>query len=811
MSVSVEQVMQFHDESVQKAVDLSTNIMAPSVQPDQSFADYFKRPVAIYERTWPSTDAYGGSNFTIKPWQLWAQKTQVSSKLANFAFLRGNLHIKVMINSTPFVYGAALISYNPLLVGPDYRVIGNSACDINARSQRPSFLIYPQTNTGGEMVLPFFHPQDWLRVGVLTDFIRMGELNSITVVPLRSASDTVTGPALSAHVQVLAWMENLELSGSTVGPVLQAKDSVDEYNTGVISKPASAIADIAHDLEKTPVIGKFATAATIGARAVARISSLFGFSTQPTLADPQPMFSRAFPLLSTVGISTQSEKLSLDPKAALGVDPSIVGAPQDSLNLVDIAGREAIVAVGTWNTTDPVDNLLMTTRVTPFFQNTANSVAGSVVVQHSPMSWIASMFEHWRGDIIFRFRFVATQYHKGRVIISWDPTGIAATNLNNTVSSEGIVKSVVVDIGSTPEVEVRIPYHQAYAWLSTVGPFYDDPVQIGTSVFEYLDGKDNGTLTMRIFNVLRGPNVQPIQWMMSVRAAENFEVANPSLAVDSVNSDTPLYMSYFQAQSGDSVEEADFGTPSEVNAKYLLNFGEKISSLREIWQRKSFVFSWALPDNSADLVQRTLKLFNLPGQPGYGGGTQTAWKQAGPGSAVTGFTWSRFNYLSYIAPAFVGWKGSVDWTFNFNSASMARSFRVSRGKYPLTAPALTTVSSSFTSENTGSSDTTMWRLTGDKGSALTYQPTRGGVSVIVPFYSKFKFALASYEMWNQPPATFDMRQNNFVVDLAFTKNSSGIERGGAIEGYCAAGADFTPLFFLNVPPLHAYALVPIAN
>lgn len=804
--------MQFHDESTQKAVDLTTNIMAPSTQPDQSFADYFKRPVSIYERTWPSTDTFGGNSFSIRPWQGWAQKTQVAAKLANFAFLRGNLHVKVMINSTPFVYGASLVSYNPMAIGTDYRVAGNAQCDINARSQRPSFMIYPQTNTGGEIILPFFNPQDWIRVGVLSDFAGMGELTSTVVVPLRSASDTVTGASLSAHVQVLAWMEDLELSGSTVGPVLQSSDSIaDEYNKGIISKPASALADITQDLEKTPVIGKFATAATIGARAVARISSLFGFSTQPTLADPQPMFSQAFPILSTVGISTQSEKLSLDPKATLGIDPSIVGAPKDSLNIVDIAGREAIVAVGTWNTTDPVDTLLMTTRVTPFFQNSANSAVGSSVIQHSPMSWVASMFGHWRGDIIMRFRFVATQYHKGRVIISWDPAGIAATSLNNTVSSEGIVKSVVVDIGSTPEVEIRIPYHQAYAWLSTMGPFYDDPVQVGTNTFDALDGQDNGTVTMRIFNMLRGPNAQPIQWILSVRAAENFEVANPSLAVDSVNSDSPLYMSYFVPQSGDSVEEAEFGTPSEVQGKYLLNFGEKISSLREVWQRKSFVFSWALPDNAADLAQRTLKLHNLPGQPGYNGGTQSAWKQAGPGSSTAGFTWSRFNYLSYVAPAFAGWKGSVDWTFNFNSANMARSFRVSRGKYSLAAPALTTTSGTFTNENTGSSDTTMRRITGDKGSALTYQPTRGGVSVIVPFYSKFKFALASPEMWNQPPTTYDMRQNNIVVDLAFTKNTLGIERGGAIEGYCAAGADFTPLFFVNVPPVYAYASVPVAN
>jgi len=31
----------------------------------------------------------------------------------------------------------------------------------------------------------------------------------------------------------------------------------------------------------------------------------------------------------------------------------------------------------------------------------------------TPMAWLSNLFANWRGDVIFTFKIIASQYHKG--------------------------------------------------------------------------------------------------------------------------------------------------------------------------------------------------------------------------------------------------------------------------------------------------------------------------------------------------------------------------------------------------------------
>jgi hypothetical protein len=141
-------------------------------------------------------------------------------------------------------------------------------------------------------------------------------------------------------------MENVELSGPTVGTTLQA--GIDEFR-GPISGPASAVASLARDYSRAPVIGRFATAAQIGASAVARMSSLFGYSNLIQQDGGRQIVNNPLPDFSSVGMSHPTAKLSLDPKNELTVDSSVLGLDGgDELDISRIVTRQSYVDFFSW-------------------------------------------------------------------------------------------------------------------------------------------------------------------------------------------------------------------------------------------------------------------------------------------------------------------------------------------------------------------------------------------------------------------------------------------------------------------------------
>jgi hypothetical protein len=219
----------------------------------------------------------------------------------------------------------------------------------------------------------------------------------------------------------------------------------DEYGKGIVSAPATAVARIASAFKNTPFIGKFATATEMGASAVSAIARLFGFTNVPVVSDAQPVKVLCFPNLSTVDVGYPTEKLTMDSKNELSIDPTVVGLSQDDeLTISSIAMRESYLTTTTWATSNNVDDILFSSAVGPMLFDNDNATNAKLYM--TPVCLAAQMFNEWRGDIIFRFRFICSQYHKGRVRFSFDPSGYSGDNLTNDANSTNVVFTQIVDM-----------------------------------------------------------------------------------------------------------------------------------------------------------------------------------------------------------------------------------------------------------------------------------------------------------------------------------------------------------------------------
>lgn len=800
---------------------------------NSSLANFLKRPVRISTFTWLESDAIGVRvSQILTPWFSFFNDSRIKNKLNNYAFIRCNLRIKIIVNASPFYYGAMMASYQPLTELNPNTIFGSSTntSALISHSQRPHVWIYPQNNEGAEMTLPFFYHKDWLRTASQNDFVTMGTLSFINYTQLASANG-ITGTGVT--VQVYAWAEDVIVSGPTLGLALtqSTMKSKDEYK---VSGIASAVAAAFGALKNVPVIGPYATVSQIGATALASGARILGFTNVPVINDIMPYKPVTNPAFSTSEIAFPIEKLTLDPKNELSIDPKIVGlTSEDELDMKHLISRESYLTNMTWSTTNAVDDILFYSPISPNqFFNTSNIALtpASTAFYQTPLCWLSGMFSHWRGDIIIRFRVISSQYHKGRLRISFDPAGYTtpAQNIVADNVSTSVIYNSIIDIGKDSNVEMRIPYNQALPWLQSR---VKSSVSWSTSLtpsFVIADNDNNGSITVRCLTTLTAPVLSSsIQILVSVRGAENLEFSNPanfySENASLFNSGSrysllPPQSSMMGDYDPTGVSEILIvGKQSDVcSTRYLSNFGEAIDNLRQVLRRTSLVNVINYIDNIDPLVNTAIIGYasgRLPQTFGYDNfGIDVAKNQAGLVNKQ--FNFAKLHPITYISTAYVGFRGAVNWTLNVEPGNSG-SVRVYRNPKLNSTGTYSTISAYSVATTTSAANSfyTNFCAGGTGGSALTIQKNQAGLSFVAPHYSGTLFQSTNVISLNNSisaqSVTNDEYQLNYhVVEVSSTPVSSPMA-DNRIWRYAAVGTDFTCHFFLNVPTLFLYGTAPV--
>nr|WPR18431.1 MAG: capsid protein [Chemarfal virus 81] len=713
-----------------------------------------------------------------------------------------------------------LASYQPL---PNFSVrdyLTGLPEQIMVKSQRPHVYLLPQKNEGGEMMLPYLNRQNYMAINDTDDFIDMGRIQFTTVTPLRSANGTV-GTGVS--IQVYAWATDVKLSAYTTSLALQSKEwfvQGDEYGNGAISRPASYVASIAGRLSSVPIIGRWATATQIGASAVSGIAKLFGFTNVPVLDDTKPYRPSTMPQLASTEIGYPVEKLTLDAKNELSVDPSIFGLPaEDELAMANLLTRDSYLTQFDWNTSNVVDDILFQCRVTPNAFYTPSNAIGAPVY-FTPMAFFSKPFTYWRGDIIYRFDFMVSPFHKGRVKISFDPQGDTTNNLITQVNTSNVVITEIVDLAVHTSFEMRIPYQQAYPYLQIPDQnrVIDVPFST-TGSFSFQQGSDNGMFTVRVLNILTAPvATSPITVVVSARGADNLEYANPRRLDPSL---TPFTVQSKETPVDPSVTSNLTGLVVPMDTKRaLVNFGESVVSFRTLCRRNNFSHVIATNDRTitTDLAAIDYTFHKMPPFPGYDpAGIYSAAGQLTAGNFT--FNYARMLPLQWASLCFVGYRGSIQWHFNPNMPNASiNHFSVNR-RPDLSGVSTFNISARPLGLTKSSASYAYYFYNPDTngGVALTNTLVQTGLHIQLPNYSNFLFQSTDYRNATAPSNAYSRKDgaayDTAVMTLLSTapKLLSSATSQAAVEVFCGAGTDFSCIFFLSCPVLYKYDPNPTPN
>jgi hypothetical protein len=781
------EVMQFADNDEGNLVGnsaLRDEVMEDIDVPKYDLGDFLKRPVRIATYTIAQGEAFNLRQF--RPWNLYFNRSSIRRKLDNYSYIQCDLKVKVVVNSTPFVYGMYAMSYRPLTNFSSQHDPIPLEEDRLILTQRPTIYIESHKNKGGEMTLPFFYHKNWLPL-TSAGSLEMGRLDLYPIKSFESANGLATNPV---NVLIYAWAENVKLAGNTVNLAIQSQD---EYHTGPVSTVASAIAGVSRKLESVPLIGKFAKATTIGATATGAIASLFGFTDVPVIEDSIPMKDQPFHGFSSSQISAPVEKLTLDPKQELSISPSIAGLPDvDELLISEWAKRAGLLRVVAWLQSDGIDTSLFRCNVTPTLCRTI----GSFPVQRYddlPMGYCARLFQAWRGDIVIRVVLIKSQYHQGRLRVTYDPTG----NIFSTPDSESVTMTKIVDIESCDYVEFTIPYTQPQSWLRVKTNVVRDNSSRSDSDSPYDQDFHNGRFEIRVLNNLTGPDTSADIGLAIFAYAKNFELANPT--------EVPFISSAFEVQSEDEpYVQYEMGTCTPRPSHIMdVNYGEDIRSLRTLMRRTCLHEVMGLTDNANAGVDSTYvstlriarNIYPLqygfdPSGVGFLFGVNSVGAFPGNKTKNTPYTW--------LSPCFIGQRGGMNYSYNHLNNVDAPMLTVQR--WNKSVPFTTDIASAeFDNPNTTAN--ALDRVTdGIAGQALENERTQSGLQFYVPFVNRYKFAGTDIEGRKTGLTDDETILNNYVVstvDMQHLRVGENHRFGGVLGQYHSIGADYTPLWFLS--------------
>lgn len=568
--------------------------------PGDSLSDFLTRPRTILTISWPVGSPLG---FVIQPWYQFFTHPEVKKKIAGFSRFRGQLKLQFLVNGSAFHRGMAYASYLPLSQesvtssckfndgiittvtasgigspnGAAYHTFAPATLGLNALgnrklvpiSQRQHIKVYPNTNVGGTMTLPFIFPHEYVPIdanftadlltSVTTTTVDMGELRLDSVGNL-----TFLGSNAPDAVDITVLM-SLEPGYELAGPTVYLQSGEDHGSSKIHAKaPKNPKADSWMGMVKTygPTVAR-----------------LLGFTNPPLLTDVPTIRIQNAPNLSNSQLSARDEVLALHPETTLSSLNESLGGLESDMLITNLVQKESFLTAAIWKatgTTSTTDTVLFTSYVHPcisptFVRTGANASFYDQVVP-LPMDWVSQTCRCWTGDVIYGFEIITTPFQKGRLKISFEPSGA----FGSVVDSLGINYTKVLDIAEGTKFEFRVPYMATTPWLLTdhtdpevrlvsntnythvVPSCLDYPVE---TLVKYNPRTMNGMIRLQILNTLTNDLDATI--VVTVRGAENFKLAVPCAIDERVS----LQDQYF-LQSGDD--------------EYI---GEQVASIRDICHR----------------------------------------------------------------------------------------------------------------------------------------------------------------------------------------------------------------------------------
>jgi hypothetical protein len=384
---------------------------------------------------------------------------------------------------------------------------------------------------------------------------------------------------------------------------------------------------------------------------------------------------------------------------------------------------------------------------------------------------------------------VASAYHKGRLAITWDPTGSPST-----APEYHLVNSKIVDIAEERDFSIDVGWGQPGPALQVGGTPTDTGFSLSSSGAASVDQfTDNGVLNVYTWNNLASPgdSTESVEVNVFISFPE-LEVWNPdSEGIKFLSTTAPAPAAALEAQSG--IVESDVNTTSgsrnaPQGARVIEYFGgndmpqaaaflhgDPVDSFRTCLKRFSYQHSNTFLSSAASDKVRVVQLEdNMM----FGRRTET--------NPVP------MDMLQYVSNSFVGWRGSRRWKVYTSGLGEKCNLFVQR-RNGITRSATSTEYSAV-----GTALEAFLSYIDSTWTAIqfTVDAQSNVLEFELPFYAMERFA---------PVAAVTIPYLGWEMTCISRRTDAEISIS---QVYSAAGDDFNLFFFKGVPEYYRVVVTP---
>lgn len=453
---------------------------------EQTLKEFLAKPITIASDTFKTTDVLTTITSTSMPYAIMSTPGGLMwrSKLSGYFGIRMTMNFRIVVNANRFQQGRYIMSFTHFGGGTTN---GTKTQLLNSNFRLPTLVqrttvphveLDLNCDTAAELSIPYvsvrtFQPIHEMLNVPAGEQTTLGFLNLYPYSPLVTVAGSTTAP-----YRIYCWFTDVELIGAASPQSGLPRAETANKSNGIVSGPLNAVARGFREFEQIPLLSTYARNISWVSDRLSRTAAMFGLS-KPLQGDSLMKINPlSAPSHTTVDGDSDARSLATISQPGVLAVEGLSGSKFDEMDFSYICQKFAwFQTISTWDLAIAVDTVLANITVTP---NKGLVVAGPVY-NYTPVGYIANSFTNWRGGLKFRFKFVKTEFHSGRLAFDFFPNLPSVSN--NTLPE--YVNRVIVDVREHSEVELLIPY---------------------TSNAMYTDVADNiGTLSIRVIDPLVAP------------------------------------------------------------------------------------------------------------------------------------------------------------------------------------------------------------------------------------------------------------------------------------------------------------------
>lgn len=490
-----------------------------------SILDYLKKPMLIQTNNWNTTELKNANIYTGGIGEYLNSNPIWQKKLEGFSLIRGTAVLRLLINANPFQQGKLLLSFLPCFdtfAGKDPSFSAMHNCNIAAKRQQPCVEL--DCRDGAAILkIPYITPDHWYNL--YDQYYDWGTWILSVLSPLYTGS----GGENEVQVSIYLHFEDVELSAPMVpqssgkskrkfsAKSVSGSEAEKELGSLVGNTISSALkissTALGH-LGNIPQLAHVCKPASWALGAASQITSHLGYSKPDNNVIQTNVTNEYHKYGATSEGADPALPIALRSDNALTLTDGLSIYEADEMSFSFLYAVSTCVETVYWTTSDLSNGVIYSKPIVP--RNLCEVGVKTVGASSTnygvgpPIYYFSNMFQLWRGSVNVTIKIPKTDYHSGRLQVTWTPSQFGI-NVPTLISGQYALREII-DIREGNEFSFNLPWMLEQNYVET--------------------SNKSGTLDIRILNELRAPETasQTLELLVYFSGGKDFELQVPGFA-----------------------------------------------------------------------------------------------------------------------------------------------------------------------------------------------------------------------------------------------------------------------------------------